>query len=244
MNAFKGRLWCGQRLNLPAFCVGIISLTVSRRLWIVSEASRWPKRNSGWMSTACGKLTRSASPTCTFNSRCNASLIAMCPLAPRVRGLVSRTPTGSVRFSAASPSQNRKKASFTPRTFTFETRVCLSGAKTVPFNRIAGTTSWRGSNAGAKNRSAVSACCIVPRRSNVKALRLPRTESPTSNAPVSTPVATAVQSATVRCICQKCFKFFSILSFRAKSISGEGTFGESQVMLKARCKFKVVRDDD
>ena len=233
MNAFKGRLWCGQRLNLPAFCVGIISLTVSRRLWIVSEASRWPKRNSGWMSTACGKLTRSASPTCTFNSRCNASLMTIClfPPAPVARGTVS-------------PSQNWKKASLTPRTFTFETRVCFSGATTTPFNRIAGTIFCRCSNAGAKNLSAISACSIVPRRSNVKALRLPRTESPTSNAPVSTPVATAVQSATVRCICQKCFKFFSILSFRAKSISGEGTFGESQVMLKARCKFKVVRDDD
>ena len=145
----------------------------------------------------------------------------MCLSAPVRRGPVSST---------GSPSQNRKKASLTPRTFTFETRVCLSGATTVPFNRIACTIFSRRSNVGAKNRAAVSAYCIVPRRSNVTVLRLPRTESPTSNAPANTPVATAVQSDTVRWMCQKCFKFFSILSLLC------------QLKVRRRCPRRVSGD--
>ena len=49
---------------------------------------------------------------------------------------------------------------------------------------------------------------MAPSRSVVRLRRLPRTESPTISAPASTPVATAVQSATVRCICQKCLREF------------------------------------
>ncbi len=117
-------------------------------------------------------------------------------------------PAGLLRFGAVSSCQNVKKSSVTPRMLTFDARVCVCGATTVPFNKIAGTLFCRCNRSGWKKWSARSACWIAPSRSVVRFRRLPRTESPTIKAPASTPVATAVQSATVRCICQKCLRAF------------------------------------
>ena len=153
------------------------------------------------MSAAWGTFTRSVSPTWTFSSFCSASLMTM--------ALKGCSPVLS-RRGAAFPAQKVKKFSVTPRMFTLDARVCVCGATIVPFSKIAETVFCRSRTSGGKKRSARRACWIVPSRSFVKLRRLPRTESPTINAPASTPVATAVQSATMRCICQKYLKFLII----------------------------------
>ncbi len=149
------------------------------------------------MSAAWDIFTRSVSPAWTFSSFWSASLMTT---ALKVWSAVL------FRRGSVSPPQKVKKPSETPRMFTFDARVCVCGATIVPFSKMAGTVFCRFSMSGGKNRSARRACWIVPSRSSVKLRRLPRTESPTINAPASTPVATAVQSATTRCICQKYLK--------------------------------------
>ena len=154
----------GAKTKSPAFSVGTISLTTKRRLWIASDASRSPRRNSGWMSAAWGTFTRSVSPTWTFSSFCSDSLITM--------ALKGCSPVLS-RRGAAFPAQKVKKFSVTPRMFTLDARVCVCGATIVPFSKIAETVFCRSRTSGGKKRSARRACWIVPSRSFVKLRRLP-----------------------------------------------------------------------